>query len=91
MYAKRCCCLPAGAEFMLKSSLTISVVAPAPNDAKLHTLSCTYTQTDSGCSCLHIAYPLDVNTKLDWWQAHDSVGVSYYALATRLATAQCHE
>jgi hypothetical protein len=35
---------PAGAEVMLKSSLTVSVVGEAPKDARLHTRSCTHTQ-----------------------------------------------
>lgn len=35
---------PAGAEVMLKSSLTVSVVGEAPKDARLHTRSCTYTE-----------------------------------------------
>ena len=32
---------PDGTEVVLKSSLTVSVVPPAPKDARLHTRSCT--------------------------------------------------
>jgi len=35
---------PAGAEVMLKSSLTVSVVGEAPKDARLQTRSCTHTE-----------------------------------------------
>lgn len=39
-----CADRPAGAEVILKSSLTVSVVGEAPKDARLHTRSCTYTE-----------------------------------------------
>ncbi len=39
-----CADRPAGAEVMLKSSLTVSVVREVPKDARLHTRSCTYTE-----------------------------------------------